>query len=64
MKVFIQKDRAMISFKYSGTVKQLLDRMNISPETVMVTQNGKLVREDEMLSDKDDVKVLQVVSGG
>jgi thiamine biosynthesis protein ThiS len=64
MQLFIQKDRARIMLKYSGTVKELLERINVNPETVMVSVNGKLVAADAKVEDTDKVEVLQVVSGG
>lgn len=64
MQLYIQKDRARISFKYAGTVKNLLERINVNAQTVMVTVNGKMSTEDAQIADTDNVEVLQVVSGG
>jgi thiamine biosynthesis protein ThiS len=64
MHLYIQKDRAKISFKYSGSVKNLLERINIQPETVMVTVNGKIAPPEKEILDTDSVEILQVVSGG
>jgi sulfur carrier protein ThiS len=64
MKLYIQKDRARISFKFNGTVRELLDRIAVNPETVMVTKNGSVVPEDAAIEDSDSIEVLPVVSGG
>jgi sulfur carrier protein ThiS len=64
MQLYIQKDRARISFKYTGTVKNLLERINVNPQNVMVTVNGKMSTEDAKIADTDNVEILQVVSGG
>ena len=46
------------------TVKDLLSRLNINPVTVIVSKNNELILEDEKLNDKDDVKIISVISGG
>ncbi len=48
----------------SMTVAQLLGKLRINPETVVVAKNGKVVLEDEKLTDRDEVKIFSVVSGG
>ncbi len=35
-----------------------------NPETVVVRKNGKIVPEEEILSDGDEIEVIQIVSGG
>ncbi len=46
------------------TVRQLLDRLGVLPETVVVVVNEEIVTEDEMLEDDDQVELVRVVSGG
>ena len=46
------------------TVKDLLARLNINPVTVIVSKNNELILEDEKLNDKDDIKIISVISGG
>lgn len=64
MKVYIQKLQSHRSMKFSGTVSALLRKLDINPETVIVTCDGKLVTEDDKLRDSSRVEILQVVSGG
>jgi len=64
MKVYIQKDQAQRDFKFTGQVLELLYKLRINPETVIVTQNGTLVNEEDELADADEIEILQVVSGG
>jgi len=64
MKLYIQKTGKSSEIKYSGSVDALLKKLKVNPETVIVTKNGKLVAEDETVSDSDDIEILQVVSGG
>lgn len=46
------------------TVHQLLKRIRLLPESVLVLQNGKLVTEDQLLAVEDEIKVVAVISGG
>ncbi len=55
-------ERKKLPFK--GTVLELLNKLNINPETVIVTKNNELVNQEEKLDNKDNVKILSVVSGG
>jgi len=43
---------------------QLLKRLGVLPESVLVVREGKLLTEDEWLHPGDSVKVVTVVSGG
>jgi len=64
MRIYVQKAQQHKTMKFKGTVMQLLKKLKINPETVIVTKNGALVSEEDNLSDSDDVEILQVVSGG
>ena len=52
------------SFEESLTVMQMLKRVDILPESVLVVRNGKLVTEDQHLTPGDEVKIVSVISGG
>jgi sulfur carrier protein ThiS len=64
MEVFIEKIDERRKMRFSGTVSKLLSLLKLSPESVVVVKNSEVVTEDELLSDKDTVKILSVVSGG
>ena len=64
MKVYVQKNQEKIEMPFSDTVEKLLKKLDINPETVIVTKNGTLVTETDILEDSDDVEILQVISGG
>ena len=51
-------------FDKEVTVLQVLKRLKVLPESVLVLCNGKLVPEDQRLQVGDEVKVVAVVSGG
>ncbi len=46
------------------SVRRLLERLGLLPETVVVVKNGEIVTEDEMLDPGDEVELIRVVSGG
>ncbi|MBU4502581.1 MAG: MoaD/ThiS family protein [Nanoarchaeota archaeon] len=63
MKVFIEKENKTREIK-AKTVNDLLEKLKINPITVLTVVNDELVTEDKKLNDKDEVKVLAVISGG
>ncbi len=64
MDVFIEFENKTCKLRFSGTVSQLLKRLKINPETVIVARNSELVTETEKLKNSDSVKLLSVISGG
>lgn len=64
----------MIKVNYDGkehcldmvqiSVGSILQKLKINAEMVLVSKNGELVLEDELVTDKDLIDVLKVVSGG
>lgn len=64
MNVFIERSDERHELLFSGSVQELLDRLEINMQTVLVLRNNELVTEDEVLADTDDVKIITVVSGG
>jgi thiamine biosynthesis protein ThiS len=46
------------------TVKEILEQLNINPETVLVVRNKEVITEDDPLNDQDTLEILNVVSGG
>ncbi len=63
MKVFIEREDKEKEVK-AGTIKELLKKLNINPVTVIVAKNNELVTEDEKLNEKDEIKIISVISGG
>lgn len=63
MKVFIEREDKEVNVK-AKTVKELLKKLNINPVTVIVAKNNELVTDDTKLSEKDDIKLISVISGG
>ena len=65
MKLFIQASKPVSkNIEFRGEAILLLKKFNLNPETVLIIKNGELVNHDEILENKDEVKILSVVSGG
>ena len=63
MKVFLERTNEFREVK-AKTVNELLKKLNINPMVVLVIKNNTLVHEEEKLNDKDEIKIISVVSGG
>jgi sulfur carrier protein ThiS len=46
------------------TARAAIKKVGLEPEAVLVVRNGKLVTDDTLLKDDDEVKLLAVISGG
>ena len=50
--------------KEDYTIRDLLDEMELSPQTVVSKQNGELVIEDEVIKKDDEIQLVQIIYGG
>jgi len=64
MKIFIEKEQKNEIIFFEGKAKDLLKKLKIDVNTVLVVQNGELITEDDIIKDKDEIKILSVISGG
>ncbi len=46
------------------TIKEVLESMDISSETVVVKKNNEIVMDEENLNDADVIEVIRVIYGG
>lgn len=46
------------------TARAAIKKVGLEPEAVLVVRNGKLVTDDTLLRDDDEVKLIAVISGG
>ena len=58
------KKTTTVSLPDASTVKDLLAKLSLNPVTVLVVRKGTVLIEDQPLQDKDEIKILSVVSGG
>jgi len=59
-----EKKNRTEEISFSGTVQELLHRLAINPETVLVVRNNEVLVEDETISKDDVIEILSVISGG
>jgi len=45
-------------------VRDLLKKMNLSPQAVLVIRNNEVVTEDEVLEESDEIRIISAISGG
>ncbi len=61
----LEREQSREKISFSGkTVKELLLKLKLNPETVLVVRNKEVLTEDELLKNKDEIEILSVVSGG
>ncbi len=64
MKLFIERENKTRKLRFNGNVSTLLKLLKFNPSDVLVARNNTLITEGDTLSDKDEVKILSVISGG
>lgn len=45
-------------------IKDLLNDLELSPQTIVSKQNGELVIEDTVIEDGDEIQLVQIIYGG
>ena len=46
------------------SISRILDRLRINPCEVIVSRNGKLVPEDAVAGDEDEIRIIKIAHGG
>ena len=64
MKVVFINQRKEIEVAGCKRLKNLLDRLKINPESVLVIRDGNLITSDTHLSEDETIEILPVISGG
>ncbi|WP_407454030.1 MoaD/ThiS family protein [Methanobrevibacter sp.] len=58
----LEEKREIPSDNY--TIKDLLDELELSAQTIVSKQNGELVIEDTVIEDDDEIQLVQIIYGG
>jgi sulfur carrier protein len=58
----LNEEREIPSEDY--TIKDLLNEMELSAQTIVSKQNGELVIEDTIINDGDEIQLVQIIYGG
>lgn len=45
-------------------IEQLLARLSINPATVIVVKNGRVVPEDEIVGENEEIRIMRIAHGG
>mgnify|MGYP001590761825 CR=1 FL=1 len=53
-----------VELNKGATAKDLLEKLSINPVTVIIARNNEIILEDAKLKDKDEIRILSVISGG
>ena len=64
MKVKLRNPDRVVQVTGPATVIDLLKRLEIVPEAVLVIRDATLLTRDERLTDDDEIEVRPVLSGG
>ena len=50
--------------KPGSTVRHIIDKAGLNPESVLAVREGKLINEETLTQNGDTIKLVTVVSGG
>ena len=50
--------------KESYTIKDLLNDLELSSQTIVPKQNGELVIEESEIQNDDEIRLIQIIYGG
>jgi len=65
IKLYPENKTTALDFKVeSATVMDVLSRLNIKPDTVVVIKDNDPIPIDEGVKDGDKLKIIKVASGG
>lgn len=62
--VIYEKTEHKKEISQSTTIKEVLDSMHISSQTVVVKRNNEIVMDEENLEDEDVIEIIRVIYGG
>jgi sulfur carrier protein ThiS len=64
MDIFIEKKNKKLIKKFNGKARLLLKELKINSEEVLIVKNNMLITLEDTITDKDNIKILSVISGG
>jgi len=50
--------------KAGSTVRHIMEKAGLNPESVLAVRDGRLINEATLVQDGDTIKLIAVVSGG
>ncbi len=66
MEIYFERENKTknIVLKNEITLKELLKKLDITLDSIILVKNDQICLEDEIITNKDKIKLLSVVSGG
>ncbi|MDH3540583.1 MAG: MoaD/ThiS family protein [Acidimicrobiia bacterium] len=64
MKVVLRNPLRELDIEGDASVKDVLRRLDIIPETVLVIRQGELLLKTDLVADSDTIELRPVISGG
>ena len=58
----LEEEREIPNDNY--TIKDLLNELELSAQTMVSKQNGELVIEDTVIQEDDEIQLVQIIYGG
>ena len=58
----INEEREIAGENYK--IKDLLNELELSSQTIVAKQNGELTIEDSVIDDGDEIQLVQIIYGG
>ncbi|NPA91815.1 MAG: MoaD/ThiS family protein [Chloroflexi bacterium] len=46
------------------TVREIIEELGLNPEAVLAVKGKKLLNEETVVEDEDEIKLIAVISGG
>jgi len=51
-------------FNQKLRARELLQKLNLQPQSNIVIRNGEVITEDEYIEPEDEVQIINAISGG
>ncbi len=64
MKVILRNPRREVEIEGDAPVREVLRRLDVIPETVLVIRDGELLMKTDVVADDDTIELRPVISGG
>lgn len=64
VKVVLEGRRKAVTVGEGAKIDELLEKLGINRETVLVSLNGEIFVEEETLGEGNEVEIIRAISGG
>ena len=62
--LFPEKNEKKIELQENSTALDMLKKLDLNPDTMLIIRDSEPIPVDEELNDEDILKIVRVVSGG